>query len=269
MNKKIITFFVCLSLLLALPNTARTQTQANSMETFFDSKISCVKVQVNATARAQPASFISVKLSLTAVVTKVYVKTINLTVYGFINGTEKREIYQNASGNVLIYKDNRVVYPHRVYVPANICGIIYGEIYLNYDATVVDELGRENPYPFQGTMGFAMTRIENVYLRFLEDQIKSLKDQIKSLEDQIRDVNSTVANLNQTFKECFGRNLTRDELLNLNHTLWQLQQDYEALKGVKSELDNTRTTMVFLAAVAVFFVATTAYLVFRKPKEYL
>ncbi|MEM2280771.1 MAG: hypothetical protein QXZ68_02110 [Candidatus Bathyarchaeia archaeon] len=252
MNRKAITFFACLSLLLALTNTAKTQT--SNMETFFDSKISCVKVQVNATSKTQPASFISVELSLTAVVTKVYVKTIDLTIYGFINGTEKHEIYHNVSGNVTIFKDGRVVYSHQVYLPENVCGVIYGEVYLEYDATVVDELGRENPYPFQGTIGFATTRVENVCL--------------KSLEEQLRDVYNTIDELNQTFRDCFGRNLTRDELLNLNETLWQLRRDYETLKGVKSELDDTRTAMVFLAVVAVFFVATTAYLVFRKPKSY-
>jgi hypothetical protein len=231
------------------------------METFFDSKISCLIVQVNATSRAQPASSISVALGLTSLVTKVNVKTANLTIYGFINGTEKREIYSNVSSNIILPKDSRVVYQHHVFVHEGISGIIYGELYLNYDATIVDELGGEHPYPFQGTLGFALTRIENVYL-------KSLEEQLESLEAQLEEIHSTLDGLNQTFSDCFGKNLTRDELLNLNQTLWQFKQEYESLKGVKSELDGTRTAVVFLAVVAVFFVATTAYLALRRPKSY-
>jgi hypothetical protein len=224
------------------------------METFFDSKIPGIKVQVNATSKAQPTSSISVVLSLTSDVTKVYVKTVSITIYGFLNGTEKSEIYNNASGNFMLYKANQVVYQHSVFVPEHVYGITYGEIYLDYNATVKDELGFEHPYSFQDTLGFTMTSIENVYLKSLEEQLANLHDVLDGL--------------NQTFRECFGKNLTSDELLSLNQTYWQFMHEYESLKGVKSELDNVRTAMVFLAVVAVFFVATTAYLVLRKPKSY-
>jgi hypothetical protein len=262
MNERIVVFFICVILLSALTNTAKTQIETNDMETFFDSKISCIEVQVNATSRAKPNSSISVVINITSLVTEVHIKTVKLTIYGFVNGTERQEVYNNVSYNKLLSKYDNVVYLHPVFVPENISGIIYGELYLDYDATVVDELGRKNPYPFQGTIGFALTRIENVYL-------KALEEKLKSLEKQIEDINNVLGDLNQTFRECFGRNLTRAELLNLNQTLWELKQEYETLKGVKSELESTRTAVVFLAVVAVFFVATTAYLVLRRPKSYL
>lgn len=254
MDRKVIALSACLSLLLALTGTAKTQTQTVSMETFFDSKIPGLKVQVNATSRIQPNSSIWVALSLTSDVTKVYVKTVRITIYGFLNGTEKSEIYSNVSGNFMLYKDNPVVYRHSVSVPEHVYGITYGEVYLDYNATVKDELGFEHSYSFQDTLGFTMTRIENVYLKSLEEQLTNLYDVLDGL--------------NQTFRECFGKNLTTDELLSLNQTYWQFMHEYESLKGVKSELDNVRTAMVFLAVVAVFFVATTAYLVLRKPKNY-
>ncbi|MEM2737922.1 MAG: hypothetical protein QXK93_02905 [Candidatus Bathyarchaeia archaeon] len=278
MNKSrvIIALFACLSLLLASTYTVKTQTQLDDTETFFDSKISCVRLQVNATSRAKPPDNISVILSLTSLVTKVYVKTINLTIYGFVNGTEKIEIYSNASGKLVLSKDSTVAFPHQVFVQENVYGVIYGEIYLEYDATVKDELGRELPYPFQGTIGFVLTRVENVYLESLEEELESLKEQLQSLGDQLNstqtmleELQNELSELNRTFTECFGKNLTREELLNINQTLWQLQNDYESLKGVKSELDGTRTAIIFLAVVAVFFVATTLYLVLRKPKSYL
>ncbi len=254
MNRKVIVLVACLTLLLALISTAKTQTQTSAMETFLDSKIPGIKVQVNATSRAQPTSSISVALSLTSDVSTVHVKTVRITIYGFLNGTEKIEIYSNVSGNFPLSKANPVVYPHQVFVPEHIYGITYGEIYLDYNATVKDELGIEHSYPFQQTLGFTMTRIENVYLKSIEEQLANLRDVLDGL--------------NQTFRECFGKNLTTDELLSLNQTYWQFKQEYESLKGVKSELDNVRTAMVFLAVVTVFFVATTAYLVLRRPKSY-
>ncbi|MEM3797713.1 MAG: hypothetical protein QXD34_04965 [Candidatus Bathyarchaeia archaeon] len=52
MNKRmIIALFACLSLLLASTYTVKTQTQLDDTETFFDSKISCVRLQVNATSK--------------------------------------------------------------------------------------------------------------------------------------------------------------------------------------------------------------------------
>lgn len=254
MNRKVIVLFVCLSLLLASTSTAKTQTQNGSMETFFDSKIPGIKVQVNATSRAQPSSSISVVLSLTSEVAQAYVKTVRITIYGFLNGTEKREIYSNVSINFMLNKANQSIYQHAVSVPEDVYGITYGEVYLDYNATVKDELGSEHSYSFQYTLGFTMTRIENVYLKALEGQLAALHEALDGL--------------NQTFRECFGKNLTMDELLSLNQTYQQFMHEYESLRGVKSELDNVRTAMVFLAVVAIFFVATTAYLVLRRPKSY-
>lgn len=255
MNKKMIGLPVCLSLLLALTCTAKTQTLTSDMETFLDSTVPGIRVQVNATSRAQPNSFILITINLTSEVTQVYVKTMRITVYGFVNGTEKSEIYSNTSRNFMLYKTDKSISQHQVFVPEHVYGITYGEIYLDYNATVKDELGFEHPYSFQDTLGFTMTRIENVYL--------------KSLEEQLANLRGVIEDLNQTFRECFEKNLTLDELASLNQTYWQLMQENESFQGIKSELDNARTAMVFLTVVAVFFVATTAYLVLRKPKSYL
>jgi len=48
----------------------------------------------------------------------------------------------------------------------------------------------------------------------------------------------------------------------------QLLQNYTALQGRLTELDNTRSAVAVLAITSVFFVATTLYLMMRKPKEY-
>ena len=55
-------------------------------------------------------------------------------------------------------------------------------------------------------------------------------------------------------------NLTAESLALLNETYW-------GLKGSSNELGNTRMAVGILAITTVFFVATTLYLVMRKPKE--
>jgi hypothetical protein len=82
--------------------------------------------------------------------------------------------------------------------------------------------------------------------------------------------------LNGTYQELYLNNTqlqgnytllngTYQELC-LNHT--QLQQNYDALKETVNQLDNTRQLAVILGATTVFLVATTLYLMTRKPKEY-
>lgn len=249
-----VALWICLSLFIAFVcNSAGAQAQTKGVETFFDSKIPGIRVQVSATSATQPTESIAFNLSLTPDINaEIKIALMNLTIYGFINGTEKVKVYTKSLGNFALTKAE--TYTDSFRVPEWVWGVAYGEIALNYNVTVVDQFGKHE-YVFQNiVLGFTMTRIENVYLKSIEEQLASLRNAFERL--------------NQTFVECFGRNLTRNELLNLNQTFWQLKQDYESLKDVRSELDNARTAMVFLAVVAIFFVATTAYLMFRKPKGY-
>ncbi len=82
--------------------------------------------------------------------------------------------------------------------------------------------------------GFFTTIVRNTYLEELEN---------------------TCEVLNQTYQE-------------LNKTYWDLKQNYTSFQGNQSELENTRTVAIILGIATVFFVATTIYLIWRKPKEY-
>ena len=76
-------------------------------------------------------------------------------------------------------------------------------------------------------------------------------------EQSKSNLNSTFEQLNQTFWNYFHKDLTPE---NLNETL-------QGLQGGSDELGNTRMAVGILAVTTVFFVATTLYLVMRKPKE--
>jgi hypothetical protein len=57
-------------------------------------------------------------------------------------------------------------------------------------------------------------------------------------------------------------------LANLQAQYDQLQQNYTTLEGRLTELDNTRSAVAVLAITSIFFVATTLYMMMRKPKDY-
>jgi hypothetical protein len=135
-------------------------------------------------------------------------------------------------------------FPFNVLVPDNVWDTTYGEIVLTYTA----KYGPVRLDYDKLSSGFSMTYVENVYLKNIEELL---------------------TNLNSTFWQSFGLNLTLDNLALINRTYWELQQNMTALKGSLGDLDNTRRVVVILAITTVFFVATTIYMVMRKPREYL
>ncbi|MCL6578562.1 MAG: hypothetical protein K6T73_04135 [Candidatus Bathyarchaeota archaeon] len=86
---------------------------------------------------------------------------------------------------------------------------------------------------YKRNAGFPMTIVENTYLDELEQQL---------------------ASLNETYQQ-------------LNSTYWELQQNYTSLQGNLGQLESTRQAVIALAVVTIFFVATTVYLIVRKPKQ--
>jgi hypothetical protein len=209
--------------------------QSENMQTFFDHEIPGIKITVNATAETQPYENITVKITINPLEEEVNIKYFNLSVFGFINGTHKTMIY-NITVNNFPFNDTFTV-------PEQVWGVTYGEITLTYDVKYVIDQGPTITIPYENFIGFPMTRVKNVYL--------------ETVEEQFRNLNSTFEQLNQTFWDYFHKDLTPE---NLNETLRELQ-------GSSKELGNTRMAVGILAVTTVFFIATTLYLVMRKPKE--
>jgi chromosome segregation ATPase len=126
-----------------------------------------------------------------------------------------------------------------VFIPDDVWDLTYAELDLKY---AVKSLHLEY------SERFPITTVKNVLWEELEESLESLSEKYQQL-------NGTYWQLNSSF-----------ELL--NQTYWELQQNYTALKGSINELDNTRTAVAALAITTVFFVATTVYMVMRKPKQY-
>ncbi len=248
--KSLITFLVTLTLALALIRNATAQSPSE-MQTFFSKDYAGISITVNATKETIPGGNTAIGLWINCTSAGVKVDYLNLSVYGFKSGKEKILLnFTCALPNAPISLNQTIEY--NVSIPNDVWGATYGELYLKY--AIVDQ-------PIERNAGFHMTIVRNVYLEELEQQLKSLNESYQQL-------NNTLEQLNQTFWESFQMNLSTENLAYLNKTYWELQHNYTALQGSLNELDNTRSAVAALAITTVIFVATTIYMIMRKPKQY-
>ena len=239
--------FIMLILTLTLAKSTTAQTP-EEMETFFSKKYVGISIELNATRETVPGANITIKLLVNCTADDVYVDYLNLSVYGYkhIGYTLKKATLTSVCvmRQTPLAHHNASQHNYTIPVPNDVWDLTYAELHSKY--IVVSE-----PFGFDET--FSITTVRNVLWQELEEKYQNLNNTYWQL-------NSTVEQLNQTFWQMFQMNLTAESLARLNETYW-------SLKGSSNELDNTRMVVGILAVTSVFFVATTLYLVMRKPKE--
>jgi hypothetical protein len=237
------SIFVMLILTLALAKSTVAAQTPEEMETFFSSEYAGISIQLNATQETVPGANMTINLWINCTADGVYVNYFNLSIYGYKHfryGLEKLELLLTSP-----IKEQSLVYHnasqcnYTILVPTDVWDLTYAELHLKYAI-------KTSPYEYEET--FPITTVRNVLWEELEQELTSLNETYLQL-------NSTYWQLNATFEQ-------------LNQTYWELQQNYTALKGSVNELGNTRTAVAALAITTVFFVATTLYMVIRKPKQY-
>jgi hypothetical protein len=236
-----LTLVIILSFIFALICIGRVEAPAENMKPYYDSEVPGIKIQVNATADAKPSENITVMLSLQTE-TDIHVEYLNLSVIGFVNGTDRVLMAEITDNDFPLNNDSKE-YNCTFVVPEQVWGVTHGELVLTYSA----KYGLVTLEIEKLTCGFIMTDVENVYLQNLE---------------------TTYSQLNQTFCESFNMSLSPENLAQLNQTYWEYQQNSTSNQGVMNELNNTRQAAIALAITTVFFVATTVFLVMRKPKQF-
>jgi hypothetical protein len=230
-----------LSLTFMTVSSSRVQAAQQQIQTFYDSDLPGIRIQINATAYSQPSNTITVSVNLITH-TNVYVDLFNVELFGFTNGTVKTSIANITDSYFKLDSDSRT-HSAVVFVPELVWGVLYGEIRITYSADVG---GIQLTLPSL-TSGFPMTQVENTYLENLKNQTKSLSQSNHDLDQQLKNVTSDFEQLNATY--------------------YELQKNYTSAQGNAADLDNTRRLTAVLGIAAAFFVATTVYLVIRKPKE--
>lgn len=239
--EKLFLILSILALTVTLISAKKAEALEQQMQTFLDTEIPGMKIQVNATSHTQPGSTLTVSVNLMTQ-TNVSVDKFNLEIFGFANDSVRESLANITDSYFRLNSDSRA-HSAVVQVPEQVWGIAYGEVKISYSADI-GGIGLTFP---SITSGFSMTTIENTYLENLETQAKNLNESNYQLSQRI-------SNLTSDFNQ-------------LNNTYWQLQGNYTLLQGNAGELDNTRRLTAVLGIVAVFFVATTIYLVVRRPRE--
>jgi len=235
-----------LILTLSLIQNATAQTP-DDMHTFFFEEYVGISIEFRAPQETNPGENITISLWINSTAANMKIESLTLSIYGFRYGEEKISLKSvNIIGDTFPLAFNHTEqYNYTVSIPTEVWDAIYAEMHIEY--TVVDRTFEENP-------NFSITIVRNVYLEQLEIAFKNL--------------NQTYWQLNQTFGDCFQMNLTKENIDSLNQTYWGLQQNYTSVQGSLIELGNTRTAVIILAITTIFFVATTFYVVMRKPKQY-
>lgn len=261
--KKLSTVFIIFTLASALICIAKAQASAENMETFYEGEgYPGLSINVKATKETNPGLNINVTIWIGCTAKNLSIEYLYLRVYGFRGGQKKillKNITHIAEKNFLDY-GNVSEGNYTVHIPNDVWYRTYTELHFKY---TIKEMSY-GPY----TDGFTMTDIKNVYLEELENTLKNLNESYQRVNNTYWELNSTFEQLNQTFWECFQMNLTKENLDGLNQTYWALQQNYTSVQGSLIELGNIRIAVIILAITTVFFVATTLYVVMRKPKEY-
>jgi hypothetical protein len=259
---------VILALVLASVCRVRAQAANQNLVTYYNSEISGMTIQVNATAETRPTENLTVLLSLLPVssvsLSNVHVDDLSFTVLGFINGTREVPIGEGIVDSNFQLNGIAREYDRNFTVPDGVSDRTFGEIVLNYSVALGSlKLSFEN-----ATFGFYMTSVENTFLESIETQLRALNESYTRLNDTYNNLISTYKGLTQSYAQLNDayNNLTVS-YIKLNQTFMQLQRNYTTLQADENALADTRQVAVILAITTVFFVATTVFLIMRKPRE--
>jgi len=236
--KILIIILIVAALILAPIHTARA---AEETKTFFQHEFAEMSIKVDGNTETLPGANITVSLELNCTAVGVNVDYLNLTICGFVNGTDKTllDSRQLMAEQPIGFNETRA-YNYSVPVPERVWGATHAELHLK--CSIKDLL------MLTDSTGFTFTIVKNTYLEDLRNQLEALSKNYQQMQESFQNLTDTYQDLNKTY--------------------WELQQEYDSMKGSADELGNIRMAAVVLGITTFFFVATTVFLVMRKPRTY-
>lgn len=236
MNNKRLTVLLMLALIIAAL-TPKAQAQSPQTKTFYHHSEAGLCIEVRGPEEADPGGRINITITLNSTADNLKVNYVYLTVYDFKSGREKKPVdnltHVEPPGRTFNYGES-LTKSYEIVISQDAWDIMYGEISCEWviGGTV----------PSKHTIlahGFVMTYVRNVEM---EEMAEQLQNKTKAYED-------------------LWRNYTE-----LNQTYWDLK--INGTSSIETELSNTRLAIVILVVTTVFFIATTLYLMVKKPREY-
>lgn len=243
---KILGIILTLPILINCVTIAKAQT-TSEMETFFQKGYTGLSIIVNATAETVPGGNLTTKIWMNCTAEGVNVECFNISLYGFKGGQDKLLLNSTCLlNNTSLNFNETITFDLFVEVPLNVWGRAQAELHIEY--SVQSDHFTRDPV-------FSLTNVRNIYYEKLQEDFRKLNESYYILNETYWQLNSEFEELNQSYSSL------QQEYTALNQTYWEV-------KGSLNELDNTRRLAVVLGITTFFFVATTLYLVMRKPKQY-
>jgi ABC-type transporter Mla subunit MlaD len=244
---------IVLLLILALTLIQSVAAQ-NGMQTFFELSLPGVKIWIDSVKEVRPGENVTISLYVKGAAEEVYVEYLNLTIFGFIEGRNKTILMSMSRGDFSLNYSQTWKYSDSFKVPENVWDTTYGELSFKYS------IGGFS-YEFS-RIGFTMTHVENVLLKSLQEQLENLTKAYKELSRAYNDLNESYTDVSRRL-ETLQQNYTQ-----LNESYAALNQTYWKLKESVGGFETARNAMFIFLATTIIFMATTAYLILRKPKTY-
>jgi hypothetical protein len=226
--KRILTLTLLALLLIAVIRGVN----ANAPVHIYRYSYAGVEVAIENPYEIYPEQNITVNVAMKALV-NLTVSWMRMEMYTFHNLTTEETLFHNISHistPTSLFGGQWLNKTYEVLIPDFAANVLYGKMVLKWTIN-----GTEETTTYERKLTFIMGYLKNV-------ELENLKNEVERLENE-----------NAQLKE----NLT--VLLN---NLTEIRNRYEG------ELNGTRSTVAVLAITTVFFLATTAYLVLRKPKQY-
>ncbi len=225
---KILTLIMLISLVVATSGNVA----ANASMHVYKFSFSGVEVLIENPYEIYPNQTITVSVATRALV-NLTVDWMWIELYTFHNLTTEENMFYNIThvpASTLLSCGRWLNDTYEVLIPQCAVNVLYGKMVLRWTIN-----GTEETMTCERKSTFIMGYLKNLEFENLKDEIERLKGENKQLRE----------------------NLT--EILN---NLTEIKNRYEG------ELNGTRSTVTVLAVTTLFFLATTAYLALRKPKEY-
>ncbi|MBS7636563.1 hypothetical protein KEJ37_04415 [Candidatus Bathyarchaeota archaeon] len=235
MKHKVLT----LTLLMLLIAVLACNVKAEAATRIYTYSFAGIEVQIEYPFETYPNENITINIAIRALTT-LTVNCTQLDLYVLHNATkEETSFYSISHISVpkLLGSGEWFNETYKVFIPEYAINLIYGKLTLKWTLR-----GTGEAEAYERELLVLMSYLKSLELESLRNENAMLREHLTNLQNELTSLSST---LNE-----------------LRNNLTNIQKRYD------EELSGTRSTIAVLAVTTVFFLATTAYLIFRKPKQY-
>jgi hypothetical protein len=230
------TFTLFLSVLLIVAATCNVKAETGTRTYVYS--FASLEVRIEYPFETYPNRSITINITTRALAT-LNVSYILLDLYTLHNLTREEISFHNIShiSTPKSFRNNEWFNKtYNIFIPEYAINVLYGKLKLKWTLT-----GTVERDTYERELTVIMSYLKSPELDRLRNENAMLKENLTNLNNKVTELNNTITEL--------------------RNNLTAIQHRYEG------ELSGTRSTLVVLAVVTVFFVATTAYLAFRRPKQ--